>query len=54
MKNVSNFKYNNVLIQSTNEQVSNIQSISYGIIADGNITQYEYVLYGNDWSLKVL
>ena len=38
MKNVTNFKYNNVLIQFTNEQVSNIQSLAYGNIADGNIT----------------
>jgi hypothetical protein len=47
MNNVSNFKYNNVLIQSTNEQVSNNWSISYGIIADGNIIKYEYVLNCN-------
>ena len=47
MKNVSNLKYNNVLIQCSNEQVSNIQCLSYGIIADGNITQYEYVLNCN-------
>ena len=43
MKNVSNFIYNNVLIQSTNEQVSNIRSLPYDVIASGNITQYEYV-----------
>ena len=38
MNNVSNFKYNNVLIECSNEQVSNIRSLSNGVIADGNIT----------------
>ena len=47
MKNVSNFKYNNVLLQCSNEQVSNIWSTSYWIIADGNISQHEYVLNCN-------
>ena len=47
MKNVSNLKYNNVLLQCSNEQVNNIRSLSYGIIANGNITQYEYVLNCN-------
>ena len=43
MKNVSKFKYNNVLIECSNEQVSNIRSLSYDIIANGNNTQCEYV-----------
>ena len=47
MKNVSNFKYNNVLIQFTNEQVSNIQSLPYDIIASWNITKHEYDLTRN-------
>ena len=47
MKNVSKPKYNNVLLECSNEQVSNIQYLSYSIIANGNITQYEYVLNCN-------
>ena len=47
MNNVSKFKYNNVLIQCSYEQVSNLQSLSYGIIVNGNITQYEYVITCN-------
>jgi hypothetical protein len=48
MKNVSKFKYNNVLIQCSNEQVNNIQSLPYDIIASGNVIKHDLTRDGGN------
>ena len=47
MKNVSNYKYNNVSLLFSNEQVSIIRAISGSIVDYGNISKHEYVLTCN-------